>query len=505
MFLKKALCCLFGILLAAGALAALAQEDAGFVMAGYEEEDTNRTWSDNLFFVRMQEKTGVSFRFEQANDHESWQEVKAGYLQPDAQLPDVLFKAALSSSETIRMLDQGVLIDLAPLIARHAPALFGLMEEHADIRDAITLPDGRIGALPFVNLAPSQNCLWINSEWLQTLKLDLPATGQEFQAVLEAFKTRDPNNNGKADEIPLTFLGAYDLKYLAHAWGLAANDFNVSAKDGKAVFMPTEENFRPFITWCRELYQQGLLDQDGFFTLDALRRVTDSNAAVRYGALFAPLPSNILPGEWISRYTAMPPLTYAGNQVYRSIAPSVIPGTFAITSACQDAALALKWVDYLYTSEGSILASAGQEGLDYLVDGDGSWRRTSEAEANSFQSASVILSGAVPPGVSSDAFQRRYSDPAVRVISQEIDRVQAVAKDPFPVFSLTLEQEQRLAPLQNGIGRYVDESIARWVLGEWELSDGQFALFEQELERLGLGAFMAFWQETLDQVKEMRK
>ena len=505
MFLKKTLCCLLCLLLVMGMCTALAKGDAGFVMAGYEEEDTNRTWSGNLFFVRMQEKTGVTFRFEQAKDHEAWQRVKAGYLQPDAQLPDVLFKAALSPSETIRMLDQGVLVDLAPLIEQHAPALHGLMEEHAGIRDAITLPDGRIGALPFINLAPSQNCLWINIEWLQALRLELPATAQELQSVLEAFKTMDPNRNSKSDEIPLTFLGAYDLKYLAHAWGLAANDFNVSAKDGKAVFMPLEANFRPFITWCRELYQQGLLDKDGFFTVDALRRVTDSNAAVRYGALFAPLPSNILPGEWISRYTVMPPLTYEGTQVYRSIAPSIIPGTFAITAACQDAALVLKWVDYLYTSEGSILASAGQEGVDYLVDGDGSWRRTSEAEANAFQSTSVILSGVVPPGVSSDAFQRRYTDPAVRTISEEIDRVQAVARDPFPVFSLTLEQEQRLAPLQNGIGRYVDESIARWVLGEWELSDGQFAQFGQELERLGLGAFMAFWQETLEQVREMNR
>lgn len=503
--MKKTLCCLLCLLLFPGALAALAQENKGFVMAGYEEEDTNRSWSANLFFTRMQDKTGVAFSFEQAKDYESWQEEKTGYLQPGAQLPDVLFKAALSPSETILMLDQGVLVDLAPLIAEHAPALHELLQQHADVRAAITLPDGRIGALPFINLAPSQNCLWINSEWLQTLKLDMPATRQELQAVLEAFKTMDPNRNGKADEIPLTFLGAYDLKYLAHAWGLAANDFNMSAREGRAVFMPLEANFRPFIAWCRELYQKKLLDPDGFYTVDALRRVTDTNAAVRYGALFAPLPSNILPSEWISRYTVVPPLTHEGAQVYRTIAPSAIPGTFAVTSACPDASLALKWVDFLYTSEGSILASAGQEGLDYLVDGDGSWRRTPESEANTFQSASVILSGAVPPGVSSDAFQRRYSDPAVRTISEEIDRVATVARDPFPVFSLTLEQEQRLVPLQSSIGRYVDESIARSVLGEWELSDMQFTQFGHELERLGLGAFTAFWQEMLDQSKEAVK
>ena len=29
----------------------------------------------------------------------------------------------------------------------------------------------------------------------------MPTTPEEFEAVLEAFKTRDPNGNGKADEI----------------------------------------------------------------------------------------------------------------------------------------------------------------------------------------------------------------------------------------------------------------------------------------------------------------
>ncbi len=503
--MKKALCCLLGMMLLTGTFTAGALEDPNFVMAGYEEEDSGRTWAGNLFFARIQDKTGIAFTFDQARNYEAWQKVKAGYLQPGAQLPDVLFKASLSPAETMLYLDEGILLDLAPLIEANAPSLHALLIRYPDVRAAVTLPGGRIGALPFINLAPSQNCLWINNDWLKALKLDMPATWQELQSVLETFKNEDPNRNAKDDEIPLTFLGAYDLKYLAHAWGLAANDFNVSAKDGKAVFMPLEENFRPFIAWCRELYQQGLLDSDGFQTVDTLRRVTDAKAAVRYGALFAPLPSTILPGEWLSSYSAVTPLTYEGRQVYRTISPGAIPGTFAITTACRDAAAMLKWVDSFYTPEGAILASAGQEGIDYLVDGDGSWRRTPEAEQNGFQANSLILSGSVPPGIPNDAFQRRYADPVVRAISEEIDRVAAVAADPFPPFSLSYAQEQAISPLQSCIGRYVDESIARWVLGEWELSDAQFTQFGQELERLGLGEFMAFWQNVLDQSKEQFK
>ena len=56
--------------------------------------------------------------------------------------------------------------------------------------------------------------------------------------------------------------------------------------------------------------------------------------------------------------------------------------------------------------------------------------------------------------------------------------------------------------MQGVIGRYVDESIARWVTGEWAVTDEQFAAFEAELETLGLQSFMAFWQRVLDAMPE---
>ena len=46
--------------------------------------------------------------------------------------------------------------------------------------------------------------IWINKEWLDKLGLAVPTTTDELYNVLKAFKTQDPNGNGKADEIPLT-------------------------------------------------------------------------------------------------------------------------------------------------------------------------------------------------------------------------------------------------------------------------------------------------------------
>lgn len=481
------------------AVPAMAQEKP--VMAGYEEKDTFRDWSENLFFKRVEERSGQAFTYQQYMDWDAWQMAKADYLSGAQPLPQVLFKAGMSPAETMQWLEQGLLIDLAPLLEEHAPNLWQLLEQYPDMRAAITLPDGRIGALPFINHSPTQNALWINKGWLEALKLDMPETTEELTQVLRAFAEGDPNRNARNDEIGLSYIGAYDLKYLAQGFELIANDFNMVARDGQAVFMPQEPAFRDFVTWLAGLWQEGLLDPDGFYTADSLRQVTDAKSAQVYGAFLAPLPSSFLPAQWAEDYALVPPLQYNGERVWRSAVGRAMPGTFAITTACETPEKMLKWVDYLYTQEGATLATNGQEGIDYLVDGDGSWRMTDVAQQQSFLATTTIATGAVPPGVSNHDFQMRSSQPLVRYVTGELDKLSPYVKEPFPPFSLTAQQEAEIAPLQQAIGRYVDESIARWTIGEWETTDAQFEAFYQELDTLGAERFTAFWQQILDQAK----
>lgn len=501
--LKRILSLMLALALCLSALTALSEGTALPVMAGYEEQDSLRDWGSNLFFQRMADITGQRFEYRQYKGIESWNAAKRAMLAPGADLPDLLFKAGLTPAETMEMLDMGVLIDLKPLLRENAPNLYRLLQENPDCLQMITLPDGRIGALPYLNLSPTQNALWIHSGWLDTLKLGLPATAEDLEAALRAFKEKDPNRNGKQDEVPLAFIGAYDLKYLAHAFGLAANDYNLFVRDGQLRFMPLEPEFRAFIRWCRGLYENGLLDKDGFTTADTIRRVTDAKAAQRYGAMCGPLPSNLVPAEWVKDYVALPPLAYEGGQVYRRVAPRAVPGTFAITSAAREPEKLLQWVDYLYGEAGSILAFAGLEGQDYLIDGDGTWRKTQSASQQSFLDEATIASGSSAPGVTNDAFQRLYSDPSVRRVSEEIDKVSLIATDPFPPYSLSAGRQAEIDPLQRAIGRYVDESIARFVLGEWPADDAQFQVFEATLQELGLPRFLAFWQAVLDEMKEV--
>ena len=326
-------------------LPAMAQES--FTMAGYDDSSVGHVWEENLFFQRMEEKTGVHFTFDQSTEYGEWQEKKTAMFA-SGDLPDVLFKAELSAEEIQRYYEAGQLIDLQPYLESCMPNLFALLAEHPDWAEAITLPNGSIPALPTLNPLQNNNAMWINQTWLDSLGLEMPTDADSLTEVLRAFKTQDPNRNGKQDEIPVSFMGMWDLRFLGHAFGIVSNDYGVylDAQGQVQTSLNTDAN-RAFLTWLHSLWEEELIDHSGFSTIDSLRQITDSDAEMTYGLFFSPTPLNLVPASALDQYALLLPLTYEGKQVYRDLLGDVVPGAFAVTSACQDPETVLRWVDYL--------------------------------------------------------------------------------------------------------------------------------------------------------------
>ncbi len=99
------------LLLISLSLPAFAQEGGGktMTMMGYEPADNYRTWEENLFFKRMQERTGITFEFRQFSDLDGYRAQLSAMTPDSAELPDVLFKARLTPAMTMELLDSGVL------------------------------------------------------------------------------------------------------------------------------------------------------------------------------------------------------------------------------------------------------------------------------------------------------------------------------------------------------------------------------------------------------------
>lgn len=491
------------LLCAALMLTAFSAVAEGYRMAGFDGQDSEHDWSTNKFFIRMEARTGLSFTFDQYTDAAKWQAAKEAMFADSGELPDVLFKAALTTDELIRYTESGQIIDLAPLLEENAPNLWALLKEHPDWLQAITLPNGKIGALPTLQALAPQAPIWINQAWLDKLKLDMPTDLESLREVLAAFRDRDPNGNGKKDEIPLGFLGPWELKLLSHAYGVAVNDYNIYLdEDGQVHYWPLEDSFIQLAQTLRSFYQEGLIDPNGFQTTDSLRRLTDDDSPVTYGAFFAPTPMNLLTTTMSKNYVAMDPLVYEGRQVYRDLVGQVTRGTFAITSACPDPAALLRWVDVLYTEEGATEAMMGIAGEDYVVSDSGKWNWKGGVEnmdLATFNQLSIYDTGSMPWLFPQD-FYENYTDTELIRLNNELKRFSQYVQKPFPDVCLTPEQRTEALRLQNQLGEYVDVSLARFVLGELPLDEEGIAAFRAGLESRGAADMTAFWQTIADEL-----
>lgn len=352
-------------------VAPAAAEETVFYVAGYDS-NTSRDWSKNAFFSRMQEKTGITLRFNQFASSASWHDYLAG-LTKESKLPDFFFKADLQSWEMIDLYQKGVLIDLTPYIDTCMPNLSRLMAQYPQILEAISVPvstqEGEparrvILSLPYYNETPVNSGLWINTRWLKNTgsTVDEITSLEALEKVLYAFKDNDANINGKSDEVPLTFLGSFDLKFLAGFFGVVANNYNMYEQDGKACFLLNDTRFYDFLVWAKKLYADGVLDKKGYTTADQLRRITSESDTNIYGAMISPAVSSVVPQSWSSDYTLLMPFA---NTVWRKYYSNTIAGTMAVTSACSSPEAVLSWADHLYSVEGAVLASIGEKDSEY--------------------------------------------------------------------------------------------------------------------------------------------
>jgi len=111
--------------------------------------------------------------------------------------------------------------------------------------------------------ACANNLPFINQLWLDALKLETPTNIEELTEVLRAFKTKDPNGNGQADENPL--LMYIDSKNntldVLQLFGVPSYGDWIFIDDNKEVQLTAvQTGFRECMEWLHQCFEEGLLD-----------------------------------------------------------------------------------------------------------------------------------------------------------------------------------------------------------------------------------------------------
>ena len=310
-----------------------------------------------------------------------------------------------SQLDLLKYGQQGVVIPLNDLIKEYGPNIQAALDKYPDFKAMAVAPDGNIYGLP--QLIECYHCsfankMWVNTKWLKALGLETPKTTEDFKAMLEAFKAKDPNGNGKADEVPLSGsiedYGVRPITFLMNGFIYDDDRLHLILNDGKVDTVANKPEWKEGLAYIKSLYDAGLIDPGAFTqNAEAYKKIGDNADAELLGAGAGMHPAIFVTtgdgAPYGADYDAIPPLT-GPNSAFSTFLPNTVPGaTFVLTNkASKEAQIAaIKLVDYMFTEEGQLRAHFGEEGKD--------WRRPQEGDvANNKDVKPIFATIPLPQG-----------------------------------------------------------------------------------------------------------
>jgi putative aldouronate transport system substrate-binding protein len=482
-----------------------------------------KDWKTNASYLWRERLTNVRVDFIETTRTEA--RTKLGVMLASGDYPDIIFGmsgSGLSVQDVSRYGEQGRFIPLNALIEKYGCETSRMLASDPEIRKAITSPDGNIYALPLVamddyHLTMRQKA-FIDKAWLDRLGLAMPTTTEEFYATMKAFKERDPNGDGLADEIPMT--GAKrsqeDLAmWIMNAFIIAGGpdesaDATLNCYEyivgGRVFFNADEPQFREGLRFLNRLFRDGLLDVAAL-TRDKSQikplvdggRVSVGLVASHHPANFCALSDDM--GAPIHQFVALPPIRGpAGNRTTPwMIDATVQPGQFAITDRCRTPIVAFRWGDSFFNLEAT-LADKGVEGLHWarvspderLVGINGASAKYKYVKSLTLDDNAQIGFG---PGWTRDiknefaASADKFSYEEFLYDATKLYEPCKVRRYPYSTAPIAESEMTEFDDLRRTIHAYIGESVDRFIIGDLDL-ERDWDSYVRQLGQIGLDRYL---------------
>ncbi|CAK4858142.1 unnamed protein product [Aphanomyces euteiches] len=392
-----------------------------------------------------------------------------------------------------------------------------------------TAPDGKIYGLTGLNECyhcSYPNKMWLNSKWMEKLKLPEPKTTEDFKKVLEAFKTKDPNGNGKADEVPLSgsteAYGVHVIPYFMNGFIYDDDRTYLLLKDGKVDTAANKPEWKEGLAFVKSMYSEGLIDPGAFTqNAEAFKKIGDNADVQILGAGAGMHPwifvESAATAPYVKDYNPVAPLQ-GPHTSYATYNYPIDPGaTFVLTNKASNEVqiAAIKMLDYLYTDEGSINGIFGEEGKSWRKPKAGEIALNDQIQA---QYATIALEKGESPRndmwgpmaqynqykamrdaqvqgtdiYGADGYERRLFQATKLYDGKE-------AKEVFPHWALWVDPNHadEVNMMQTNIKDYIDQNALQFVTGAKNL-DKDWDTYVKGLDALNIKRYIELMQASLD-------
>ncbi|MCI3920765.1 extracellular solute-binding protein [Paenibacillus sp. TRM 82003] len=418
------------------------------------------------------------------------QDNKFQFLLASGNMPDIFMNNWLQyPGGPEQAIEQGYILPLNDVIERYAPNLKRVLEENPDIDKMIKTDSGIYYAFPFIRSEDGRvyGGPIVRKDWLDELGLTVPTTIDEWETMLRAFKTK------KGAEAPLTlrslFLGERTAGF-AGAYGVMGNFY---VENGRVKYGYMEPGYRSYLETMSRWYREGLIDPDfavlDLETVDQKLTTGFSGATFGWQAYIEKYRFATAGSDPTARYVAAPyPASAKGRTPKFGQLDNAYAGTSsaAIKATTKHLEAAVRWLDYGYSEEGSLLNTYGIEGVTYTME-DGKPKYTDLVlnHSEGLSSDQVMLQYAHQtnfPMIQRDAELEWRFEETNRAL--EVWRATKHEEYLLPPITPTAEEANELSALMDDIAPFVKDAELRIILGVDSIE--AYDEMTAQLKRLGI-------------------
>ncbi|UUZ84763.1 extracellular solute-binding protein [Paenibacillus sp. P26] len=464
----------------------------------YMRPRTESVESNDLPWMKpIVEKTNVYFKWLKApNDDKDYIEkfnlTLAGGDLPDLMeaAPDLLNKGG----------ENGAFEPLNKLIDQYMPNFKKILDKNPQILKDIKSDDGNIYFFPQISAVKTINLLIVRQDWLDKVGMKAPTTTDELYEVLKAFKEKDPNGNGKKDEIPFTTRNKLKgLLAFVEPFGVSfEEDFYV--ENGQVKYTYTNPKLKDALAFAAKLYREGLIDKE-YITNDQKvweSRFTNQVSGITFDSFprIEYLEKLVAKAEPKVNMIGITPLKGPSGDAYTKSQQTLIKNGFAISSKSKYKAELAKMHDWFYSEEGRLAMNFGKLGETYTMENN--QPKYTDLIMKDPNKSPLIKMFELGHREFAYQWDIRYENAMVTPKIEKIrDSITPFIKDKYPV-ALSFKQAERdvLNSKFAEITTYKDEMVNKFIMGAEPLD--KFDDYVKNIEKIGLDSVLKIEQASYE-------
>jgi putative aldouronate transport system substrate-binding protein len=483
--------------------------------SGFVEDMTkNKTLQD------IQKATGINLEFTMFSDQE-----KVNLMYASRQYPDIAWRMdAKNVNVRTDAVDAGDVYSIDDFM-KYAPNYQKMFSENPDIKLQSTYKDGKMYSFPYVNLDETAYNLrdqwFINKQWLDELKLQMPKTTDDFLNVMRAFRDNAGKGSIPSKVIPYYFMfnsnvgGQFDIMGTFGVYCPNGSYYIVDkANNNKISSQAVNPKIKAPLKYLATMYKEGLIKPQAFTDDWAAYTAAIGSEPAVVGSFGAFQSANITAnGKW---YYPMAPVTSpSGDQPYirAQVKGSTFPWNFMIFKNNKYPVASARLADYMGSPDVSINLEKGYK--------DAAWKMGADGKPELIPNAKLTDDNKKQIGnesIGNDAVliltDKMFTDPSRKIEGTRGWAYDNIYKNFTPKTQLNppnlpsglLDEKDltRATDLNKQIEDEIKVTFASWITGKGDI-DAEWDAYVTRMNKLGLQEYLQLKQKELDNAAKLTK